>query len=528
MTNVGRALARQSLAEKCAAVVGPEGVLTAAEDLRFYSTDVYHSGAEPTAVVRPATIAQLQAIVALAYAERVPLAVRGGGASYTDGYLLASAGGIIIDTVRLDQIEIDEANALVTVEAGVTWAALYKALAERELRTPFWGPYSGLKATVGGSISQHSISHGSSAFGASGESLVAIEVITGTGERLATGSAGSRVPHPFFRHFGPDLAGLFTGDCGALGVKARITLRLLRRRPDFAAVSLSFSSFANMHEAMRRIALEAVDDENFGLDAALQQGQIGKQDSVSAKVGIAKSVMKNSRSFGSGVRSLAKMAVAGDRALRAADYVVHYLCDGVGKAEAEANAQVVRTIGREHGSEIPNTVPIIVRGMPFAPFDNILGPRGERWAPMHAVLPHQAAVPFHNAMNALYEARETLLASHGIIHGAMFMAVSTHAFVYEPAFYWPDARTAYHERMLPEAAGEALPRYPRAPAAAAAVAAMRGEVLELMTAHGAAHLQVGKVYPYLPGRNPAAVALLRAVKAELDPAGILNPGALGL
>ena len=49
-----------------------------------------------------------------------------------------------------------------------------------------------------------------------------------------------------------------------------------------------------------------------------------------------------------------------------------------------------------------------------------------------------------------------------------------------------------------------------------------------MHAHGGAHLQIGKVYPLLPGRNAASVMLLRAIKAALDPHDILNPGALGL
>jgi FAD/FMN-containing dehydrogenase len=57
---------------------------------------------------------------------------------------------------------------------------------------------------------------------------------------------------------------------------------------------------------------------------------------------------------------------------------------------------------------------------------------------------------------------------------------------------------------------------------------MKHDVIMLMHAHGGAHLQIGKVYPLLDGRNTASVALLRAIKAALDPQGILNPGALGL
>ena len=65
-------------------------------------------------------------------------------------------------------------------------------------------------------------------------------------------------------------------------------------------------------------------------------------------------------------------------------------------------------------------------------------------------------------------------------------------------------------------------------AARAEIDRMKHDVIELMHAHGGAHLQIGKVYPLLPGRNAASVTLLRAIKAVLDPQDILSPGALGL
>ena len=62
----------------------------------------------------------------------------------------------------------------------------------------------------------------------------------------------------------------------------------------------------------------------------------------------------------------------------------------------------------------------------------------------------------------------------------------------------------------------------------AAIIGLRAEVAALMDAHGAGHFQVGRFYAYARGRNPPALALLRAIKTALDPHGILSPGALGL
>ncbi len=509
-------------------IVGAANLLTGDDDRRFYATDVYATRGIPLAVVRPASVEQLQAVVAAAADARAPLTVRGGGASYTDGYTHSRPGGITIDTALLKAIDIDETNAVVTVEAGVTWAELYAALLPKGLRTPFWGPFSGLAATIAGSMSQHSVSHGSSAFGVSAESAVGLDVVTGTGELLSTGSGGGVGAIPFTRHFGPDLAGLFLGDCGALGVKARVTLRLQRRYEAFEALSFSFDSFAAMHDAMRAVALEQVDDENFGLDATLQQGQIGRQDGVAAKAGIAASVMKSAPSFGAGVRSLVRMAAAGDRALKAATYAVHYIADGVDASAAHAKAAVIRRIAAAHGTEIANTVPTVVRGMPFAPLTNTLGPKGERWVPFHTLLPHSAVRGFHQALGNYWDAHADEMMRLDIVSGTMFMAVGTSGFIYEPTFYWPDVRSIYHERVVPSDHLASVPVYGPGPDAAAAVKRMKAEIVALMHAHGGAHFQIGKVYPYLADRNGPSVALLRAVKAALDPHGILNPGVLGL
>jgi glycolate oxidase len=514
----------QGWVEALGGLLGAEGIVTDEAERRFYGSDIFRAGALPAAVAIPASIEQLQQVVRHAYRHGVPLTVRGGGASYTDAYLHAAPGGLTIATDRLTRIDIDEDNALVTVEPGVTWARLHEALAARGLRTPFFGPFSGLAATVGGSVSQNAISHGG---GVSAESVVAIEVVTGTGELLATGSVGRANGAPFFRHEGPDLTGLFTGDCGTLGVKARITLKLLRRYPGFAALSFAFDSFAGMHRAMQAIAREGLDDENFGLDAALQQGQIGRNEGLGAKVEIARSVLRSSDSLGGGIRTLAKMAVAGDRALRRATYALHYLVEDVDAASAEAKAMRLRALALAHGEEIPNTVPTVVRGMPFAPLANVLGPAGERWVPMHGLFAHSAVEGFHAALEEYWAAQRGEMDALGVFNGAMFMAIGPNAFVYEPALYWPDARDVVHERLVPAEHLATLPVHPRSSAAAGLVARLRREIVALMDAHGAAHLQLGKAYPFLERRPPPASALLRALKAELDPKGILNPGALG-
>lgn len=516
------------IVSRLTALLGSDAILTDEADRRFYATDIYALRKMPLAVVTPGSVEQVQAIVSACGEFRAPIAVRGGGASYTDGYTHNAARGITLSTERLTKIlEIDEQDATVTVEAGVTWAALHASLAERGWRTPFFGPFSGLHATVGGSLSQNSVSHGTGAHGSAAESLLSLEVVTGTGELLQTGSAGSAVADPFFRHFGPDMAGLFTGDCGAFGVKVRITLRMIRVAPASAFASFRFDTFERLHAAMRAIAIERLDDEHFAIDAVIQQGQLERQSRLDAKVGVAKSVMQASGSLLSGLGTLARMAVGTD-ALKIAPFVAHWVLEGSSPAEADARLARLRILAGAEGEEIPPTVPTVVHAMPFQPFTNILGSKGERWVPIHGIFPHSRVMGFHHALQDLLRQNRDVLEAKQIRIGFMFLCVAANAFLYEPAFTWPDARSVYHERMVPGDALAELPTYPANPGAAAEVKRLKGEIVDLMHSHGAAHFQVGRVYPYRRGRNPQSLLLLRAIKSALDPLYILSPGALGL
>ena len=511
---------------RLAAVAGPNAVLTGDAATAFH-TDVYRALETPLAVVRPATVEALQAVVREAMAADVAVVPRGGGASYTDGYLPTRAQSIVVDTSGLDRIvEINETDAYVTVEAGVTWASLKAALDPLGLRTPFFGPFSGIAATVGGSVSQNALSHGSGAHGVSAQSVLGLDVVVASGEVLRTGSA-ARGATPFARFYGPDLAGPFTGDCGTLGVKARVTLPLIRAAAAFDAASFAFATLAEMAEAMRRAAMERLDDEHFAIDAALAQGQIARQSNAGAAAGVAKAVLGSSRNPVEGGVKLVKMALAGTRAMREAAYMLHFVVEGVSDREVQEKLTRLRQL-MDGGWEIPNTVPTVVRGMPFAPLINTLGPKGERWVPLHGVLPHSKVAAFHDAVAALYASRAAEMERLGVWAGGMFETVGSSGFLYEVAFYWPGTPSAYHRGAVAAEYLAGLPAYPDDPEVSAFVHALKTEMVALYSAFGATHFQLGKVYPYAAVLAPEALRMLRAIKAELDPKGLMNPGALGL
>ncbi len=86
-------------------IVGQPNLLVGDEDRLFYSTDVFRrADVLAIAVVRPGTVEELQEVVRLCAKHKSPLVVRGGGASYTDGYLPVRPDTVSIDMARLNRI----------------------------------------------------------------------------------------------------------------------------------------------------------------------------------------------------------------------------------------------------------------------------------------------------------------------------------------------------------------------------------------------------------------------------------------
>lgn len=518
----------KDILEDFRAAIGAEHVLTEDADREFYAMDVYNFREMPLAVLQPGSVDDLQAIARVATAGGVALVPRGGGASYTDAFLPATAKSVLIDTGRMNRVlEINEQDMYVTVEPGITWAEMTEALAAKGLRTAFWGPFSGLKATVGGSMSQNSVSLGSGNYGCSADTALSFDIVLASGELLSTGSKALNTASPFFRHYGPDLTGIFTGDAGAFGIKARITLRLIPAPKHSGTASFGFNDFESMADGMSAAARTGIVADSFGLDPKLQQGQLGSTSTKDAFQAVF-AVLKTSTNPIDGLVRVVKMAAAGKRFLTGFDFSAHYVVEGSTRAEVNAKLKDVRTAMEGNGTEIANTIPTVLRAMPFIPLYPILGPRGQRWVPQHGILPFSRVREFHARISRLYDDHAAQMEQHKLEKAAMFTSISTNGFLYEPVFYWEDDRTPYHKRYLPQEYLDMLPEYPANPEGRKLVGELRGKIQAIFTEFGAVHMQVGKSYPYLRERQGEAEQILRDVKQALDPNGLMNPGALGL
>ena len=517
-----------AIADKLASVAGHENTLTDSESLSFYSTDVYRQAdILACAVVRPGSVEELQAVVRCCASAGCPMVTRGGGASYTDGYLPVEPNTVCIDVSRLTRIDVNEADMYVTVEAGVTWAELYDVLKARGLRTPFWGPFSGLAATVGGSMSSYAVNYGSGLYGVSAESVTCMDIVLANGELLSTGSAGGEGSSAFFRFYGPDLTGIFTGDAGAFGIKARISMRLMHRPPAFQACSFGFPTGEQTLEAMMAIAKLGVVSQNFGLDPRQQKTALTRMESASP-VDAARAVFASARNPLDGALQVAKMGLAGRDFLKNASYSAHFSVEGLSDAEAKAKIAEVRKIGMAYGVEVANSIPTYFNAEPFMELLPILGPNGERWKPTHGIIPFSRLLAHHQEFEKLVEEYRSRMQLARVQLTRMLMFFSTNGFIYEPTFLWEDSQSIYHQRVYPAKLLPSVPTHPENPEGRALVSEIKHRLSELCLRNGACHMQIGKDYPYLESRKPAMAGLVHQIKDALDPRGLMNPGALGL
>ena len=519
------------LASRVQAIVGLERVLTARAELEFFSTDIYSRGTTAEMVVRPLTVEQLAGAVKTCVELGRAVIPRGGGLSYTSGYLAVRENTVVFDLLDLDRIvEINAEDMYVTVEAGCTWKKLYDALKARGLRAPYYGPASGFASTIGGALSQGSFLKGSTAYGTTADATLGLEVVLADGSILKTGSGASIYrPTPFFRNYGPDLTGLFLGDTGALGFKARVTLRLIPFPEHARFASFTIDESGPTLDAMREIAKRGLAAECHGWDPYVTRAFASRGEGFAKDLQYLTGVAKSGTSLVAGLKDAARIAIAGKRIFEEASFLIHVIVEDPTGPGADAKLAAIREIiARGNGTEVEPSVPRAIYGTPFTHPNGILGTGGERWVPINTLSPHSRAPETLAAIQAFMASKGTLAAKHGIEYGVIFFALGNNTICIEPLFYWPDQRTVFHERTIEKAYLDKLPKLERNPEAERAMQEVRLGFTDMAMRLGCAHVQIGKAYRYRESREPGTYQLLESLKQAVDPRGLVNPGSLGL
>ena len=167
------------------------------------------------------------------------------------------------------------------------------------------------------------------------------------------------------------------------------------------------------------------------------------------------------------------------------------------------------------------------RAVPF-PDPMIVGHAGRRLLPLHAIVPFSSAVGLHEEYLQYLEGIRAESERKSVDAYVVYSTSGKAGFLWEVVIYWEDEWLSFHRRYLPEEARGVVNEGRPNPEGRELVERMRLELIELMYRHGAAHLQIGRAYPYARDRDPGALDLLRSVKRQVDPLGLINPGALGI
>lgn len=508
-------------------ICGAENVHTDSASRDFFASDLYEKGAEPHVIVAPNSAEEIAKVVKVAREYIRPIYIRGGGMSYSNAYLPDRDASVMMDMRQMDAIrEINTEDLYVTVEAGCTWKALDEVLEPLNLRAVFWGPFSGLKATIGGSMSQGTANNAAARIGTSDSTVLSYEIVTGTGEIFATGKNAQENHKPFIRNYGPDLTSIFSNDAGALGIKTAVTLRLEPRPKAYGGVSYAFENFSDTMKAVKQASQLGIASAIIAMDAqtaGIRAGERGLKEDLKKLLAVMKSAHNPLLGFWRGVQ----IALAGGRVFERASYTAHFLAEGMNENVLITTEKSLRSKIKSHGIEIPNIAISMMRleNFPDLPLTHM---DGRRMLPVHGILPWSAMDKYNEAYFKIIADYKSRMEEHQVIVADVFTAIGPSSLLCEPVFYWPDKHTDYQKEMTSNVWSENWKDVPDNPEARALVAEIKEAIIDLQFLYGAAHIQIGKQYPYMNGRSENNRNFLKSIKTEMDPDNIINPGALGL
>lgn len=213
------------LLSKLQELFGERTLLPGAKKFETYTHDMvsdprWHR--RPAAVVFPERREEVAALLAIASEENTPVTSRGAGSGLAGG-AIPSEGGIVCSLERMNAVrEIDTDNLTATVGPGVITRELDEIL--KPLGLFFAGyPMSEEFCTVGGNVATNAGGGRAVKYGVTGAHVLGLEVVTAGGAILTLG--GKRLKDVT----GLNLLPLFVGSEGILGVITEITLRLTPR-----------------------------------------------------------------------------------------------------------------------------------------------------------------------------------------------------------------------------------------------------------------------------------------------------------
>jgi FAD/FMN-containing dehydrogenase len=231
------------------AVVGDAAVLTDATDMAGYLTDWRGNfTGRALAVVRPATTAEVAAVVKLCAGTATPMVPQGGNTGQVGGSVPDSEGrAIVLSLNRMNRIRaIDTDSDTIIAEAGVILQTLQTTAEAANRLFPLSLGAEG-SCTIGGNLSTNAGGTNVLRYGNARDLVLGLEVVTPRGE-IWDGLSVLRKDNT-----GYDLKNWFIGAEGTLGIITAASLKLYAKPQTRAVALVAVDSPATAVQLLNRI-----------------------------------------------------------------------------------------------------------------------------------------------------------------------------------------------------------------------------------------------------------------------------------
>jgi glycolate oxidase len=225
--------------------------------LKQHAGDKWFASHLPDVVALPRSAESVSKVLRFATRYRVPVTARGAGHGYVGGCVPVH-GGIALSLAGMNRIkEVNGRDFVAVVEPGVITADLQASAEKQGLFYPP-DPASRAESFIGGNIASNAGGPRCLKYGVTRDYVLGLQVVLADGQILSLGGRTHKNKTGF------DLARLFVGSEGMLGVITEATLKLLPRPPFRASLAVGFTS---TRQAVR--SLQAILAHGF-LPAALE------------------------------------------------------------------------------------------------------------------------------------------------------------------------------------------------------------------------------------------------------------------
>lgn len=497
-----------------ARVVGGEHVSAREVDRKIYNRDAWPRNTirlqgldlpeSPQAVVWPGTVAQVQEIVRLAGAAGMPIIPLGAASGVCGGTVALGGRGIVLDLKRLHRIlAIDEQSLTVTAEAGTIGEILERRLNRRGYTLGHF-PSSIYCSSYGGWLSTRAAGQLSAKYGKIEDMVLSVQAVMPSGEVLETPLA----PRP---PSGPDWNQALVGAEGTLGIIVAATCRIWPYPASRLFQAFAFETVEDGLEAIRRM-----------MQAELRPAAIRLYDPVDTFFSRAGKIMPAAEKEHPSPRQPKPRRDRGAFPRWVIPRVFRPRLLNPLLARLDRSKMVLSFEGDPDVTRLEKSQ---ARGLCATTGGHDLGetPARHWWNHRYKVSyamqamfdlglfvdTIEVATVWDNLADLYYEMRES------IGRHAFVMAHFSHAYPQGCSIYFSIAATG-------KSLADKLAVYDRVWEAALSTCVERGGAISHH--HGVGVLKA----KWLAEQEGGALPLLRALKDAADPAGIMNPGKLGL